>query len=285
MNFAYSTNLFRSRPLSEAIESISKAGFCTIELMADRPHAFPDDLSAARTAHLNQCLTEQKMRVCNLNSAIVTAISDIHNPSWLEEDWQHREARIRYTLDCLRLAAALGIPCVSTNAGGEIPETMNQEEAFRLFVANMHRVLPLAGKLGVKLLIEPEPGLLIETSEQMLRFLKELEFNEFLSINFDAGHFFCLGEDPCQSWEKLRCYVTHVHLDDIPANRSHRHVQLGEGDLDIPALLRSIEASDYRGHVTVRVDSYDQKPEEIVAASAEYLREKGFMSKRDEACA
>jgi len=284
MHFAYSTNLFRSRPLSEAIEGISKAGFCSVEVIADRPHAFPDDLSAARIADWNQFLTERKIKICNLNSAIVTAIPDAYNPSWLDEDWKHREARIRYTLDCMRLAAVLGIPCVSTNAGGEIPETMNQNDAFRLLVANMHRVLPLARKLAVKLLIEPEPGLLIETSEQALAFLKELEFHESLRISFDAGHFFCVGEDPCESWEKLHCYIAHVHLDDIPASRSHRHVQLGDGVMDIPGLLRRIEASDYQGYITVRVDTYDQKPEDIVSASANYLREKGFLPKRNEVC-
>jgi len=284
MQFAYSTNVFRSRSLAEAIDGIARAGFCAVEIIADRPHAFPDDLSAAAIAELGRCLTERKMKVSNLNSSLVTAMPEVYNPSWLEEEWQHREMRIRYTLDCMRLAAAVGIPCVSTNAGGEIPEGMNQRDAFRLLVANLHRILPLARKLGVKLLIEPEPGLLLETSEQALELLKELEFSEYLGINFDAGHFFCVGEDPCQSWEKLKCYVTHVHLDDIPASRSHRHTQLGEGGVDIPALLNCIEASDYRGYVTVRVDAYEQKPEEIVVGSANYLREKGFLPKRDDAC-
>lgn len=284
MRFAYSTNVFRSRPLSEAIDAIAKAGFCAVEIVADRPHAFPDDLSAPEIAQLSQCLTERKMKVCNLNSSLVTALPDVYNPSWLEEDWQQREMRIRYTLDCLRLAAAMGIPHVSTNAGGEIPETMNQAEAFRLLVANMHRVLPLARKLGVKLLIEPEPGFLLETSEQALELLKELEFNEYLGINFDVGHFYCVGEDPCHSWEKLKCYIAHVHLDDIPASRSHRHTQLGEGAVDLAALLHAVKNSDYQGYVTVRVDAYEQKAEEIVVASANYLREHGFLPTGDDAC-
>jgi len=285
MKFAYSTNVFRARPLAEAFEGISKAGFCAVEIIADRPHAFPDDLSAAAVALLNQCLTEKKIKVCNLNSSMVTATGEVYNPSWLEENWQHREIRIRYTLDCLRLAAAMGVPNVSTNAGGEIPETMNQIDAWRLLVANMHRILPLARKLGVRLLIEPEPGLLVETSGQALEFLKEFEFDEYLGINFDAGHFFCVGEDPCESWEKLKDHVAHVHLDDIPASRSHRHMQLGEGAVDLPALLNSIKESDYKGYLTIRVDAYEQKAEDIVAASAHYLREKGFLPKRDDSCA
>ena len=285
MKFSYSTNVFRARPLIEAIDGIAKAGFCAVEIVADRPHAFPEDLSAAAVAQLNQCLTEKKMRVCNLNSSVVTVMSEVLNPSWLEENWQHREVRIRYTLDCLRLAAAIGVPNVSTNAGGEIPPSMDRKDAWRLLVANMHRILPLARKLAVKLLLEPEPGLLLETSDHALEFLQEFDFDEYLGIDFDAGHFFCIGEDPCESWEKLKAHVLHVHLDDIPASRSHRHMQLGEGAIDLPALLGCISDYNYKGYITIRVDGYEQKAEELVAASAQYLRQKGFLPKRADACA
>lgn len=285
MKFSYSTSVFRARPLIEAIDGIAKAGFCAVEIIADRPHAFPEDLSAAAVALLHECLTEKKMTVCNLNSAVVTAMSEVVNPSWLEENWQHRELRIRYTLDCLRLAAAVGIPNVSTNAGGEIPPTMNRNDAWRLLVANIHRILPLAGKLGVRLLMEPEPGLLLETSDHALEFLQEFDFNEYLGIDFDAGHFFCIGEDPRESWEKLKAHVSHVHLDDIPASRSHRHMQLGEGAMDLPALLHCIGDSDYKGYITIRVDAYEQKAEELIAASARYLRKKGFLPDRADTCA
>lgn len=284
MKFAYSTNIYRLRPLAEAIEGIAKAGFCAVEIVADRPHAFPPDLTAGQVMSLNQCLEQRKMRVCNLDSAVVTALGDSQNPSWLEEDWQPREMRIRYTLDCLRLAAAIGIPFVSTQAGGAIPETMNQMDAWRLFVANMHRVLPVAQKLGVILLIQTEPGHLLETSTQILAFLEELSYHDYLKINFDAGHYYCVGEDPCEAWEKLKSHAVHVHLDDIPANRTHRHTQLGEGAMDIPAFLRHLEKSQYQGYVTVKVDSFEQRPEDTVQGSAHYLQDHGFLPKRLEAC-
>jgi len=278
MRFAYSTNIFRLRPLAEAVEGIAKGGFGAVEIIADHPHALPEEVGAAEAAELSQLLEKLKMKVCNLNSSFVGTLGDAHNPSWLEEDWQHRERRIRYTLDCLRLAAAMGIPHVSTMPGGPIPDTMNQEDAWRLFVANMHRVLPLAKKIGAGLLIDPSPEMLIETSEQALAFLKEFEFNEYLRINFDVGHFFSIGEDPCSSWEKLKPYTLHVHLDDIASGKGHRHVQLGEGAVDIPSFLDCVRESGYEGYVTIKLDSYDQRAEEAVLLSAHYLQERGFLS-------
>ena len=249
--------------------------------MADRPHAFPEDLTAAQITALNESLKGRKFKVSNLNCCVVTALGDTYHPSWIEEDWQEREKRIRYTLDCLRVAAALGVPHIIITPGGPIPETMNQREAWRLFVANMHRVLPLAQKLGTKILVQPEPGWLIENSDQILDFLKELEFHPCLGINFDPGHFFCVEEDPCEAWEKVKAYVGHVHLEDIPANRAHRHVQLGEGAMDIPTFLHHLEKSDYQGFVTIKLETYEQRAEEMAVASAQYLKKNGFMQKEE----
>lgn len=281
MKFAYSTSMFRLRSLSEAIESIAKAGFCAVELMADRPHAFPEDIGAPETTLLSKCLNERKLKISNLNCNVVTALGDAHHPSWIEEDWQEREKRIRYTLDCMRLAAALGITHITTAPGGPIPETMNQGEAWRLFIANMHRVLPLARKLGIKILLPPEPGWLIENSTQILNFLKELEFHEYLGVDFDPGHFLCVEEDPQEAWERLKDYVGHIHLEDVPANRTHRHLQLGEGVMDIPEFLHQVEKSNYQGFVTIKLETYEQRAEEMVLTSAQYLKKKGFMSKEE----
>lgn len=278
MLFAYSTSICRSRPLREAIESIAHGGFSAVEIMADRPHAFPDDLNAAQISALLEYVNDRKMKLSNMNACTASALGDLYQPSWIEEDWKKREGRIRYTLDAMRLAAAMGIPSVSTIAAGSIPETMNRKEAWRLFVADMQRVLPLASKLGVKLLIQPEPGMLLETSDDTYMFLKEMEFHEGLGVDFSLAHVSCAGEEPCSAWEKLKNHIHHVHLSDMPPEHSHRHVQLGQGVIDIREFLGCIKESGYQGFLTVELESYDQGSDGVIADSAEYLRDLGFWS-------
>jgi len=285
MKFAYSTRIFRLRPLSEAIEAISEAGFCAAELLADRPHAFPEDLKGAEITALNECLQRRKLKITNLNSCVSSVLGDSYHPSWIEEDWREREKRIRYTLDCLRLAAAMGIPSVSTGAGGRIPDSMDYREAWRLFLANMHRVTPLAKRLGVKLLIQTDPELLLKSSGELISFLEELEFVESLRVDFNVAHVVCAGEDPCAAWERLHPFVSHVHLCDVPENRSHRHIQLGEGVVDIPGFLRCLMETGYEGYVTIELDSHERDAEEMVSHSAQYLREQGFLSSEPGPCA
>ncbi len=282
MNFAYSTAVLRLRPIAESIEIIAKCGFTAVELLADRPHAFPEDLTAAQSARLIECLTQRKLKVCNLSACNVTALGAKDHPSWLEEDWVQRETRIRYTLDCLRVGAAMGIPSVSTLAAGRIPSTMNRMDGWRLFVANMQRVMPLARKLGVKVYIQPEPDLLLERSGEMLEFLKEFGMDPFMQVDFNLGHFYCAGEDPLEAWEALKSHVGIIHIEDVPADRKHKHVQLGEGSLDIQGFLHRVKEADYKGYVVVKLDAYDQNPEETVMASAEYLQRAGFMAKRSD---
>lgn len=280
MKFAYSTTLFRLRPLQEAIELIGKGGFNAVELLADRPHAYPEDISAAESARLMECLGQRKLKICNLSACSVSALGVKDHPSWLEEDWVQRETRIRYTLDCMRLAAAMGVPSVSTIAAGRIPSTMNRTDAWRLFVANMQRVLPLARKLAVKVLIQPEPEMLIERSEEILGFLGEFAMDSFLQVDFNLGHFYCAGEDPLDAWEDLKSHVGIIHIEDVPADRKHKHVQLGEGSLDLQGFLRRVREAEYEGYVVVKLDSYDQNPEDVVLGSAEYLKRAGFLPNR-----
>lgn len=283
MKFAYSTALFRLRPLQEAVELIARGGFQAVEFLADRPHAYPGDIKAAESARIMACLGQRKLKVCNLNACTVAALGVQDHPSWLEEDWIQRETRIRYTLDCLRLSAAMGIPTVSTLAAGRIPSTMNRTEAWRLFVANMQRVLPLARKLTVKVLIQPGPELLMEHSEETLAFLREFEMDPFLQVDFNLGNFYCAGEDPLEAWEALKSYVGIIHIEDVPADRKHKHVQLGEGSLDLKGFLERVRDAEFSGYVVVKLDSYDQNPEDVVLASAEYLKRAGFMPQRLEA--
>ena len=50
----------------------------------------------------------------------------------------------------------------------------------------------VAEQLEVFLLIEPEPGLMIETFEQYLEFAGRID-SPWVGLNFDIGHAYCVG--------------------------------------------------------------------------------------------
>jgi sugar phosphate isomerase/epimerase len=123
----------------------------------------------------------------------------------------------------------------------------------------------------VKVLVEPEPGLLMENAGQFRTFIREVR-SPAVGLNFDVGHFFCAGEDPSVVFEELFEWVGHVHLEDIAASRVHNHLIPGRGAIRLLDVLRTMVRLGYRGHISLELYPYVDMPEEAGRESLEYLR-------------
>ena len=270
MTFGYSTNAFVKFSLFEAVEKIARLGFQGVEIMCDRPHLYPDDFGPEDLTRLRRLLQEQGLGVTNLNSFTLFAVGDTYLPSWIEPERERREIRVRHTLACLRLAQVLGCGNISVPPGGPLG-AISEQEALRRFYEGLERVVPVAEELGVKVLVEPEPGLLMENTGQFRAFIREVS-SAAVGLNFDVGHFFCAGEDPSVAFEKLFEWVGHVHLEDIAASRVHNHLIPGRGAIRLLDVLRTMVRLGYRGHISLELYPYVDMPEEAGRESLEYLR-------------
>jgi sugar phosphate isomerase/epimerase len=271
MRFSFSSNAFRNFSLKEAADHIAAAGYAGIELMCDTPHAWPYDLSMADVANIKRFLDENGLAIANLNAFMMCAVQDFHHPSWIEADPDFRKQRIDYTIRCIRLAEAMGVPTISTEPGGPL-NGMNRDLALDLFMDGLAQVVPHALKCGVTLLVEPEPGLLIQTSDEFIELIEKFG-NEGIGLNFDVGHFYCVNEDPCTKIVELQPYIHHFHLEDIPVNREHRHIMLGEGGVNIPLVLDQINTIGYEGYVTVELYPYQESAPEVARRSMQFIRQ------------
>ena len=198
-------------------------------------------------------------------------IKDFHHPSWIEQNKEYRKLRIDHTLACLDLAAELDAPTISTEPGGPV-QGMAKDEALALFTQGLETVLPRAEHLGVTLLVEPEPDLLLETSDDYLDFASNFS-SQALGLNLDVGHFYCAGEDPVEVIEKLMDHTCHIHLEDIAGSRKHHHLELGDGAMNIPAIIKAIDRSGYQGFVTVELYPFLSRPAATARRAREYLTE------------
>jgi sugar phosphate isomerase/epimerase len=275
LRFGFSTNAFREYDLSEAIEVIADAGYDGVELLFDEPHLYPTTASEADVDHVRASLDRAGIAVSNCNAFMLTAIEGFHHPSYVEADDDYRRRRIDYTADALRVAGALGEEYISIEPGGPIPDGKSREWAMDRFVAALEELTPVARETGVDLLVEPEPELLIETADQFLALADRVD-TDVVGCNFDAGHLFCVGEDPAAQVDRLAPYTQHYHLEDIPADRSHEHTRLGDGAMDIGAFLDAVADTDYDGYVTVELYPYQATAAETARQAMAYLREGGW---------
>src|SRR5207245_5939185 len=83
-------------------------------------------------------------------------------------------------------------------------------------------------------------------------FMKNIN-SEYVRLNFDIGHFFCVGEDPAQLVYELLDYTEHFHLADIADSRVHEHLIPGQGAIDFAAVFSAMNEIGYDGFVTVEL--------------------------------
>ena len=113
-------------------------------------------------------------------------------------------------------------------------------------------------KQKVKILVEPEPGLLLENSNEFLQFIKNFD-SEYIGLNFDIGHFVCVDEDPSELVFKLANYIHHFHLADIK-NKIHNHLIPGLGSINFKKIIKSINEIGFDGFITVELYPYKDNP-------------------------
>ena len=197
-------------------------------------------------------LHDLRLSVSNVNAFTFFALGDTYHPSWIDPQPQVRAQRVEHTENSIRMARDLGSPSISLEPGGPIPGGMSREDALEHYRLGLQMVHPLARELDIQLLVEPEPELLIETSDQFLEFIGTVPYDH-VGLNFDIGHFYCVGEDPAEAVHKLAPWIRHVHVEDIAASRQHKHLAPGQGAINFRTVFRALRDIGYDGYVTVEL--------------------------------
>jgi len=270
MVLGYSTNAFVKHALLDAFDMIAKIGFRGVEIMCDQPHLYPPEYDAGKLDEVKAALERNGLKPTNLNSFTLFAVGDTYLPSWIEPDPARRGIRVAHTLACLEIAKLIGCANISVPPGGPMEKGMTRKEALSLFHQGLDEVIPKAEALGVRLLIEPEPDLLMERTAEIKPFVKETQA-DIVGINFDIGHFFCAGEDPAAALEELFQWVGHMHIEDIAPSREHRHLIAGEGAIDFPAVFKAMQALGYGHDISLELYPYVDTPVEAGSESLAVL--------------
>jgi sugar phosphate isomerase/epimerase len=256
IRLAFSTNAYMRHPFAEAASRIAAIGYEGLELMADVPHAWPAGLLEGPKQEIRAAMEANGLTFSNVNAFMMNAIADHRQPYWypsfIEHDPGYRRVRIDHTRRAIDLCAELGAPHITTEPGGPIDEWPTRQAAIDLFVEALKPLAEHAHKRGVLLLVEPEPGLLIETTDQYLEIFERVD-SPSLGLNFDVGHAYCMAEDLPAQVAKLARHTRHYHFEDIAATRVHHHMIPGTGAIDFAAVVAAIKATGYDGWITVEL--------------------------------
>jgi sugar phosphate isomerase/epimerase len=283
MILGYSTNAFVKHTLLDSIKRIADLGFKGVEIMCDRPHLYPPDYRDSDMLEVKNLVERLDLKITNLNSFTLFAVGDTYLPSWIESDPGRRDIRIHHTKECLRIAEELGCTNISIPPGGPL-NGMSAAEAIRLFHQGLDLVIPLAESLNVKLLIEPEPDLLMENSAQFKFFIRDIR-SSAVGLNFDIGHFFCAGEEPHAAFVDLFEWIGHVHIEDIAPSRVHNHLIAGQGAIAFYRIFEAMRRLKYACDISLELYPYVDMPEEAgrqsLACLLPLMRDAGLVINSD----
>ena len=276
MQLAFSSNAYLRFSIEETIARVASLGYRGIELLADVPHAWPAGLLDEQKQAIRDALAKHGLTISNINAFMMNAVADARqpywHPSWIEPDPHYRAIRREHTKRALRLARDLGAPHITTEPGGPLAPGQSWQEAAGVFYDELMPCLEVAEEVGVPLLIEPEPGLLIERFDQYLEFVGRID-SPMVGLNFDIGHAYCVGEDP-QDWvAQMASHTRHYHFEDIAATRVHQHLVPGRGAIDFAATIAAIQTTGYDGWLTVELYPYIDDPDAAARQAKEFLEE------------
>ena len=277
MKLAFSSNAYLRYSIEETIAHVSSHGYTGIELLADVPHAWPAGLLDEQKQSIRDALAKHKLTISNINAFMMNAIADPRqpywHPSWIEPDPHYRAIRREHTKRALHLARDLGAPHITTEPGGPLLNGQTWKNGADIFYEELMPCIEVAEAINVPLLIEPEPGLLIERFDQYLELVSRID-SPMIGLNFDVGHAYCVGEDP-QDWvAKMQPHTRHYHLEDIAATRVHQHLVPGQGAIDFPATIAAIEKTGYTGWLTVELYPYLDDPDKAAREAKQFLQNK-----------
>jgi len=139
--------------------------------------------------------------------------------------------------------------------------------------ANLRRLQDLVTANGLRTGLHPHWGMAIEQPQHVERLLASAD----VGICLDTGHLYLGGADPVEIARLASGRVIHVHLKDVDGAlaeevRSGRttfkqatldgmFTALGDGDVDIAAVIEVLEQSGYEGWYVLEQDvSLDRDP-------------------------
>lgn len=274
MRLAYSTNAFTRTDLLSALQSIADLGYAGAEILCDRPHWFPGEVSDEAIEDAARTLSDLGLAVSNLNANTANGYytpappENIFEPALSNPDPELRRWRQDYTIEALRIGARLGARAVSVTSGHPQPGILPRQSLDYL-VESLKHICEAAAKYGVKLGIEYEPGLLVERAVELAEVIERVGSPE-LGANLDIGHSYLDGESPEAAVALLAGRIWNVHVEDI-RNRKHFHLIPGDGDLPFGRYFDALRQVGYDGFLTVELYSFPDQPVEAGRRSLQYL--------------
>lgn len=246
--FAFSTLAFPGEPLESVVSLGRDVGYDGIELRLIDGKLIPPDMTASERERVKRILGE--LPVVAVDTSVEVCVPE------------RRDDLLAY----LRLAHDWSAPLVRV-FGGPLPadeperrSTLDEAAAF------LEAAVPEADRLGVEIGVETHDAF---ASSATVAALLALVPERSVGAVWDSHHPHRVGETPAEVYANLNERVLLAQVKDARRSETEASgwelVALGEGEVDVRAMLAELLAHGYRGWVSVEWERHWHP--EIAAAS------------------
>ena len=269
--YGVSTHLFHDLKLDrEHLVEIAAHGFECVEVFATRTHFDYHDGVAVRA--LAEWLEDTRL---TLNSMHAPICASLVNGEWGEtfsiatEDEAKRQRALHEAEAALAVANTIPYRFLVLHLG--LPDAWkpgssdNSRDAAR---RSIETLAEMAQRVGVKLAIEVIPNR-ISTPEALVSLIENDLEGADVGVCMDVGHAFMMG-DLADAIETCSGLLVTTHLHDNK-RKSDDHLAPGEGSIDWPAALMSLQKIGYDGAWMFEVAN-TSTPKDVLAKTEQARR-------------
>ena len=163
-------------------------------------------------------------------------------------------------------AATLVLAAATGTQGYDVRPALD-DAAWQTLLVNLDRLALLADRSGITATLHPHVGTMVETADDVGRVLA----GSRIGLCLDTGHLLIGGADPVRLAAEHAGRIRHTHLKDVDAIWARRvqsgevtyteavraglYRPLGQGNVDIAAIVRSLEGAGYDGWYVLEQDT------------------------------
>ena len=248
--------VFRSSSVGQAsteraVAELARLGYDCVELCLEAADVRPEEMSEARARALRRTLDDTGIGLASLS---------------YHADREPLAQRAANQARAIEVARSMGADILILN--GE--RSTDQERQWAEQVDRFGTLAQLASAAGVTLAVEPEPLLVIGSSQDALAMIEAVG-SPALKVNLDVGHAQITDDDVPASIRRLGPAIAHLHLEDI-AGRVHKHLPFGAGDIDFAAIREALDEIGYVGPYVVDLFGQALDPLQVAADALAAMR-------------
>jgi sugar phosphate isomerase/epimerase len=292
IKLAYSTFGLTDLDFLDSIGAVDQAGYPGIELSFHRDQFNPFELTDEYVAALKRKLATVAVKpACIATASHFFTPSRPHEPSLMSPDLAGRKRRIDLVRRGIDLARKLDVSLVTFGSGFIRAEHLADPavDPGQLLVDSIHQCLrSVHDDEDITLLLEPEPGMFIETVTQGLDLVEQVNSPRF-KLHLDLCHMYCSESDYVSALAQAAPQTRYLHVSDARQGYNLKIGKMAENlvlDLDFASYLVYFpESADYllvdRDHPLYFCDEKPGRPQqeriEVILTSADILQPPAYV--------